>query len=441
MPKRWLTRHGRLVIAYMLIFSTSVALLGAMAYFSATDYIEAQLTRELTLSAQQLLVDYRQEGLEELRHDIGERIDLDHYDRLLYSLRAPDGTVQFDPLVKFPEVGLSVVDGQKPLLVYVTNLDDGYQFAVATSLDDILSFQKALRNTFVFAIIATLLLGAGGGSLLSRRYMARVEEIRNVAEGFGEGNLKLRVPVRGNEDDFDVIAESINKMLIRIEALLAEVRRVSTNIAHDLRTPIGRVRQKIERLSSQPDLQAESRALAAESIELVDGTLQTFSALLRIAEIGSGVRKSGFVRFDLSEMTLQICTTYAAVAEDSGYDLRHEIESGLVMLGDRSLMLQLISNLIENCFQHTPEGSKIQVSLKSVGSKLSLKVEDNGPGLRGHSVESLLEPFYKGDESRSREGAGLGLSVVDAIAKLHDLKLSIEEARPGFKVHVEMNPA
>ncbi|RYZ76875.1 MAG: HAMP domain-containing protein [Proteobacteria bacterium] len=439
MPKDWVSRHWRLVLTYMLVFAVSVACLGAITYFSATDYIEAQLAREVSLSAEQLLVDYRQEGLEELRHDIGERIDLDHYDRLWYSLENPDGKIEFDPIGKMPANGISSLDKPKSLLVYVTDLKDGYRLAVATSRDDITAFQRALRNTFAFAIVATIVLGAVGGYILSRRYLLRVEEIRTAAEGFAEGKLQTRIPVKGNGDDFDQIATIINSMLVRIEGLLQEVKRVSTNIAHDLRTPIGRVRQKLELLILNPSLDPKAQEATESSILLLDETLQTFSALLRIAEIGSGVRRSGFATYNLSELVQQLSATYEVVAEDSNHELRSEIASGIEKVGDKSLIIQLVANLVENAIQHTPPQTKIFVKLRSTKAGAELMVEDNGPGAHGIPYETLVEPFFKGDSSRSRQGSGLGLSVVNAIVELHGLELKFENCSPGFRATVSFS--
>lgn len=425
MPRILRTANFRLTVLYAIIFSLSVCMVGAIVFFSIRHSLEEQLRAHIQSETNQLLRDYGDDGLEELRHDIRERLETRASKRLRYAVQSPDGKKIFDKMTVMPSAGWHIVDNPVPMLLLVTELDSGYRLAVAGELAEIEDIKAAVRNASIWALLVTLMLGTIGGVFVSWRFLARVDRLAKTAEHIGSGQLSLRIPLQGGGDDFDQLAMIINHMLGRIERLVEDTRNVSTNIAHDLRTPLGHIRQQLEALSDDvPQVN--------ETIALLDDTLETFSALLRIAEIESGARRAGFAQVEMSTLVRHVAAMYQPVAEDSGHILTAYVADAITVQGDRSLLTQLVVNLIENALRHTPAGATIAVTL----TKEAFWVSDNGPGIPDVEKEHILKPFYRMDHSRNTPGNGLGLSLVAAIAKIHDAVLVLKDMNPGLKVEI-----
>jgi signal transduction histidine kinase len=438
MPARLLrTANFKLALLYAVVFSISVFLLGIIVFFSGRNSLEEQLRTRIEAEAAQLLAGYRGDGLEELQHDIKERIEANPAHRLRYSLQSPNGRVVFDRIVFPYSPGWHRMTTPKgdDLLLLTTVLDGGYLMAVAADMDGVTAIERTVRNTFLLAFVFALFLSITGGVVVSRRFLARVDRLTRAAESIGRGNLSERVPVSGAGDDFDQLAMIINRMLGRIERLVEDVRQVSTSIAHDLRTPLGKLRQKLEALQ---ELQASStsQALCEEALSMLDETLETFSALLRIAEMESGSFSAAFTPVDLSALLPHLVELYRPVAEEQSQELTAEIAPFLRVKGDKSLLTQLFANLIENALRHTGAGTHIHVTARQEKSVIVAQVCDNGPGIPTSERELITKPFYRLDRSRHTRGSGLGLSLAAAIAALHEASLRLEDNAPGLRISV-----
>lgn len=430
------TENFKLVLFYASLFSTSVFILGMVVFFNIRSSIEHPIRTHIEQDVAQLVGDYNDDGIDELRHDIRERIETNPSGRLLYSVQGPDGRIIFDDLAHFPNGGwhsTQAKDGTR-LLLLTTPLREGYTFSVAANMEKSGATQTAVRNAFAIAFILMLFFGVSGGLILSKRFLARVDHFTRIAEGIGsQASLSQRLPLSGSKDDFDHLAFIVNSMLNRIEHLVREIRQVTTNVAHDLRTPLGRVRQKLELLSAQKEIPEKYRAEIEEIISLLDETTQAFSAILRIAEIESGSR-AAFSQVDLSEVLNHVVAAYTPSVEEHGYLLFTRIEKDCVIQGDKSLLQQLFSNLIENTLRHTKPGTRIQIEAKKIQNQIQVLVADNGPGVPESERKNILKPFYRLDKSRSGIGSGLGLSLVSAIASLHHVKLILGDNQPGLKI-------
>jgi signal transduction histidine kinase len=438
MPARLLrTANFKLALLYAVVFSISVFLLGIIVFFSGRNSLEEQLRTRIEAEAAQLLAGYRGDGLEELQHDIKERIEANPAHRLRYSLQSPNGRVVFDRIVFPYSPGWHRMTTPKgdDLLLLTTVLDGGYLMAVAADMDGVTAIERTVRNTFLLAFVFALFLSITGGVVVSRRFLARVDRLTRAAESIGRGNLSERVPVSGAGDDFDQLAMIINRMLGRIERLVEDVRQVSTSIAHDLRTPLGKLRQKLEALQ---ELQASStsQALCEEALSMLDETLETFSALLRLAEMESGSFSAAFTPVDLSALLPHLVELYRPVAEEQSQELTAEIAPFLRVKGDKSLLTQLFANLIENALRHTGAGTHIHVTARQEKSVIVAQVCDDGPGIPTSERELITKPFYRLDRSRHTRGSGLGLSLAAAIAALHEASLRLEDNAPGLRISV-----
>ena len=275
------------------------------------------------------------------------------------------------------------------------------------------------------------------GLVLSRGFLHRIDAINQTSLAIMQGNLKKRIPTRGTSDEVDRLSTNLNRLFDSNHALLESLRQVTVNIAHDLRTPLSRLRNKLEDLKNQRGLHLKFRGQLDEAIAESDQLLVTFSALLRIAQIESGSRKKVFTKVSLSDLAEKVFAIYQAVAEDEGYKLVAKISPNIDCLGDGELLLQLCVNLVENAIRHTPKGTTISLE---VMSPAKLQVCDNGPGIPAEQRDKVQERFYRLEQSRTTSGNGLGLALVAAIASLHDSKLVLEDNRPGLRASIDLQP-
>jgi signal transduction histidine kinase len=327
-------------------------------------------------------------------------------------------------------------DARAKLTGFGLTLPDGTFVLVAQDASRLIDMQHAIVRAFIWAGALTLLLAIGGGVLLGGNFVRRIDTIGRTSRAIMEGDLSARIPVRGNNDEIDQLVIGLNAMLDRIQQLLDGLRQVSSDIAHDLRTPLGRLRQKLEDAREHASTTAEYQSATEDALTEADSLLEIFSALLRIAQIEAGAQKSGFTDVDLSELMHSIADAYEPSAEDSRHKLEVDVAPGVTMTGDRQLLAQLFSNLVENALTHTPDGSTVRLALHPKADGFEAEVADNGPGIPTEEREKVFDRFYRLDRSRTTKGSGLGLALVKAIAALHGMTLKLEDHHPGLAVHL-----
>jgi len=312
----------------------------------------------------------------------------------------------------------------------------GYLFVGAND-HELGEMEEAVVRAFGVSLVVTVMLALAGGAMMSLSVLRRVEALGRTSRDIMAGDLALRLPLRGVEDEFDQLATSLNAMLDRIQALMAGLQQVSSDIAHDLRTPLTRVRQRLELARRRADTVDALHTALDGSIGDVDAILRTFAALLRIAQVEAGTRRSGFVELDLSALLGELVEIYQPVAEERGQILTGSVEGPLTMRGDRELILQMFANLIENAMRHTPPRTRIAVTrIAVVGGPATIAVEDDGPGIPAASRAQVFARFHRLEASRTTPGDGLGLSMVAAVAQLHGASVTLQDAGPGLRVAV-----
>jgi signal transduction histidine kinase len=316
-------------------------------------------------------------------------------------------------------------------------LPDGSFLLVAQDASRLTDMQHAIVSAFVWAGGVTLVLAIAGGLLIGSNFLRRIDTITRTSRAIMGGDLSARIPVRGTHDEIDQLVASLNAMLERIQQLMDGLRQVSSDIAHDLRTPLGRLRQHLEDARERATSTADYDAAAESAIAEADELLETFSALLRIAQVEAGAQKKGFSDVDLSELVHSVAEVYQPAAEDSGHRLSYKVEDGVHLPGDRPLLAQMISNLVENALHHTPAGSDVALCLRKAGNGFEIELADNGPGIPQAEHAKVFDRFYRLDRSRSTAGSGLGLALVKAIAGLHGLTIRLEDRNPGLGVIVK----
>jgi signal transduction histidine kinase len=296
--------------------------------------------------------------------------------------------------------------------------------------------RETMLNTTIAAGILVGLLSLGAALLIGSRFLARIDRVNAAAVRIMEGRLDERLPTIGMGDEFDRLAASLNAMLDRMQGLMEGLRQVSSDIAHDLRTPLTRLRRRLEEALVDEGANPDRDALVHEALGQIEEILATFSALLRIAQVEGGSGSQAFGPVNLSELMDRVRQIYEPVAEDEGKQLSAEVAPGLAVNGDEGLLAQLISNLVENAFVHAPSPGKVTLAATADGPRAVISVADDGPGVPAEEREKVVRRFYRLDRSRTTPGAGLGLSMVQAIAQLHHAELELADNGPGLIARV-----
>jgi signal transduction histidine kinase len=314
-------------------------------------------------------------------------------------------------------------------------LADGTILVVGRNIDELDEIAEILGRTLAIGLLPALCLAVAAGILLSLRANRRVDEVNRRVRRIVAGALHERLPVRNVDDPFDKLAGIVNGMLDDIERLIIEVSGVGDDIAHDLRTPLSRVRAILERGRKNARTEEEFRAVADRAIAGLDQSLAVITALLRIAEIEHGRRLAGFGAVDLADLVREVGELYAPIAEDRQIVLGIEAPNGAHVRGDRDLLFEAIANLVDNAVKFTPAGGTVVLAVDQRAGAAIVRVKDSGPGIGEAERESVLKRFYRSDKSRHTPGVGLGLSLVAAIVKLHGFQLTIGSG-PGCTVEI-----
>jgi signal transduction histidine kinase len=435
------TATFRLVALYVAIFAVSVAVLGIILFWVVGIALEHQLNRDVEREMARLHASFRSAGLDGVMRTMRERDKWRQAKRLTYLVldagnNRVAGTMSAVPAgpgwsdLKFEEPSGEVAH----LRVLAARLDGGGLLAVGKSTEPLDDIGTAILESFAAAFGAVLVVGIIGGLALSMLFLSRVETITRTAESIIAGDLSQRIPTRGTNDDFDRLALTLNRMLDRIADLIDSLKQVSSDVAHDLRTPLARLRQELEAAQRHSGSPEQHEAALESAIANVDEILATFSALLRIAQIGAGTRRAGFRELDLSSIFTTAVEAFGPAAEDAGKTMCEQIAPNIRINGDRELLIQLLANLVENAIRHTPAGTRIEVSLGREGDRIVGFVADNGPGVPAGESERIFRRFYRLERSRSSTGSGLGLSMAAAISELHGIKLEVRDNGPGLRM-------
>lgn len=319
----------------------------------------------------------------------------------------------------------------------VTHLTDGRWLVVGRDNRSLAELGEVLSHSFIELGVLAIVLVLLSGGLVGWRYFHRIDTLGARAERVLEGGHELPLIGSGRGDEIDRLAARLNRMLERMRVLMEGMRQVSNNIAHDLRTPLNTMRQRLEASLTGNDADHVPKSVVTQAIEDADDIQATFRALLRIASVEARQRRSGFEPVDLTALFEQVAEIYRPVAEDNGHPFAADIATGVHVLGDRALLAQGLVNLIENALHHTPGGARIALDLRRCAGGWVGSVTDNGPGIPAQSRQHVLGRFVRLESSRSTPGNGLGLALVAAVVDLHGLVLTLNDADPGLRVELQ----
>ena len=430
-----------LAVIYALLFAVSVLILGIIVYWTVQTSLDRQMLTRLDAEIDLLQQEFRSEGLQELLKEVRERTN--YFPSLEYLVLDADGQRLVGDLPAIPPgVGWSDVSippdararGGRKFRVRSVILGDGVRLVVGDDLAPMQDIQIAFLEALGWALLAFLLLSLSGGLLISRRFLQHVDTITHTAEAIIGGDFQSRVPLRGTNDNFDRLSHTLNRMLDRIQELMDSLSQVSNDIAHALRTPLGRLRQKLERARASAEVNSTCEEAIDAAVVETKTILDTFSALLRIAQIEAATRSAGFREIDLSKLFETVTEAYTTAAEDQGKAITARITPSIRSWGDKDLLTEMLANLLDNAITHTPPGAHIEVSLVNGGLHAVASVADDGPGVPQAERERIFRRFYRLGRSMRTPGNGLGLSLVAAVAELHGVQLSADDNGPGLRM-------
>jgi signal transduction histidine kinase len=314
-------------------------------------------------------------------------------------------------------------------------LPSGEVLVIGRNIDEIADIAEIVGRALALGLLPAFGLAVAIGVVLSLRALSRLSEVNRRIQRIVAGDLRERLPTRGRDDPFDQLAVSVNRMLGEMEALIHEIAGVGDDIAHDLRTPLTRVRVRLERGRVHAATLEELRAVVDRAITGLDQSLAIITALLRIAEIEHSRRLEGFSQVRLAPLAREVGDLYDPIAEDKGVALRVEVVDEAIVHGDRDLLFEAVVNLVDNAVKFTPEGGRVELALLRREGETVIRVRDTGPGIPEIEREAVTKRFYRSDKSRRTEGLGLGLSLVAAIVKLHGFGFTIA-AGPGCTAEI-----
>jgi signal transduction histidine kinase len=438
----------RLALLYMLLFSTSVLVLLGFIYWSTVSYISAQTDETIDIEILDLTERYRNAGLAGLTQLLTERLSRRPAGGSVYLLTDKDLTPLVGNLDRWP-LGAEIQNGWLEFLLEnagdnrstahrararVFRLSGGFILLVGRDIYDLEVTKRRIVATLLWGLGIMLVLGGIGSVMMGRSTLRRIEAINETSREIMSGDLSRRVPSRNTGDDFDMLADNLNNMLNQIESLMDSVRQVSDNIAHDLRTPLARLRNRLEELSLSMEQSAASRVTLEQALDEADGLLNTFNALLRIARIESHDSRVDFTAIDINELVADVVELYEPLAEEKGLRLITHLEARPLFAGDRDLLFQAIANLLDNAIKYTPAHGEIRCTLLPDSAGARLMLADNGPGIPADQRDKVFQRFFRLEQSRTTPGNGLGMSLVQAVMQLHHLAIELQDNQPGLKV-------
>ena len=315
-------------------------------------------------------------------------------------------------------------------------LDDGVYLFVGRDTATLAAVRTRILQAFAWLAGATIILASLGGIVFSVQFLRRIDAMTKTCNAIVAGQFNDRIALRGSNDELDRLARAINAMLDRIAALLENLRQVSSDVAHDLRTPLTHLRQRLEHAHLKSANIEDYSAAVSRAIADTDELLRVFTALLRISQIEAGTRTAAFSVLSLSDLLDRIYEMYRPVAEDHGHVLQRSIREAVNVRGDAELLTQLFVNLVENALRHTPSGTRIVIALDVSSDAAIARVCDSGPGIDVGEREKVFRRFYRVTTSRTSPGHGLGLALVAAIAKLHQARIELSDNSPGLCVSI-----
>jgi signal transduction histidine kinase len=457
-PKVLKTSTFRLAAIYLLVFALSVGAILAYVFWNTALLLERQTDATIRAEVQALADQYRLLGVPGIVATIQRRsgepgggiylLADGEGKRIAGNLNAvPPHMTDEAGWIDFPlETKVGNTTQQRLARAFHADLNGDYDLIVGRDVQELRQFGNIIKRTLFGALGFALVLGLSGGWLTSRNFLRRIDAITDASRAIMAGDLASRMPMSNTGDELDRLAHSLNEMLEQIERLMLGMKEVTSNVAHDLKSPLTRMRARVESAlrSNNAD---EYRAALDNTIEESDRLLQTFNALLSIARAESGQSRELLQALDAHEIIADVAELYGPIVEEEGGTFEVSADTGLMVLGDRQLLAQTLSNLVDNAMKYgvseADPNVHITITAHAAGPDVVITVSDRGVGIPEADRTRVLERFVRLDDSRSKPGNGLGLSLVAGVMRLHHGSLILEDNQPGLraKLTLPLQPA
>ncbi len=436
----------RLALLYVALFTASVLVLFSFIYWSSVRYMADQSDAAIRTEINTLAQKYERRGLPGLRRLISGRISRQQpTGTSIYLLADPLGRLVVGNINRWPSVksedgwlnfNLETRDPDRPNLhparARQFQLTGGFRLLVGQDIQELKVARLRVITALGWGVVLTLVLGLAGGFFMSRRMLARIDIINDTSQRIMAGELDRRVPVSPRGDEFDRLSGNLNRMLDQIQELMDSIRQVSDNIAHDLKTPLSRLRQRLESLSVHEGANHAQNDALEQAIDEADRLLGLFNGLLRIARIESESINPSLQRLNLDQLTRDVVELYEPLSEEKHQKLGVRTTTLPIVHADRDMLFQALANLLDNAVKYTPIGGIIDIHLLTRDGKAVFSICDSGPGIAPAERDKVFQRFYRSDASRSSTGNGLGLSLVQAITHLHGAQITLRGNDPGL---------
>jgi signal transduction histidine kinase len=452
------TTTFKLTLVYLTVFALFAAFLLGYFAFNTRRLFTEQITATVDAEISGLQEQYRAGGIRRLVLAVDRRSRQPGSNLYLVTTatgQALAGNVGALPAGILDKLGWTETEYRRiedpnsvphQALIRVFELPDGFRLLVGRDLEDRQRLEKVVISAGRWSIALVIVLGLAGGFFVTRRVLRRIDAMTETTRTIVEGDLTGRLPIAGTGDELDRLAENLNAMLERIEALMRGLKEVSDNIAHDLKTPLTRLRNRAEEALRKARTESDYREALGRTIEESDALMRTFNALLMIARAESGQARDDMTEFDAAEIAAGVGELYEPVAEERGLVLKVEAPEPISVRGNRELVSQALANLVDNAIKYAvPEqpaagarAPEILVRAFGEGDRVLLVVADNGPGIPQADRARVVERFVRLERSRSLPGSGLGLSLVAAVARLHGGELRLEDNQPGLRAVIAL---
>jgi signal transduction histidine kinase len=441
------TQAFRIVAVYVLLFALSVGALLGFTYWNTRRTLDAQTDQIIEADITGLREQYQQLGMQGLAESIRGRT-LHGGGQALYLLsdglrRVIAGNLDTWPVSATQPGNYVEFDYERPVdgklqtsraRGRVFPLPGDFMLLVAQDVHDRYTTERMFTTTLPWTVGLMLLFGALGGALMSSNMLRRLDAINRTSGEIIKGDLTRRVPLTGSGDEFDALAENLNRMLDRIERLMKGLREVTDSVAHDLRTPLNRLRNRLEESAARLTAAGAQAGEIERAIAETDQLIGTFNALLLIAETDAGTSRAAMTALDLQSVAADVAELYEPLAEERDITLSLAAGGDVAVEGNRSLVAQAMANLVDNAIKYTPPGGKVRIAVAANEQGVDLSVADNGPGIPAQDRSRVVERFVRLEASRSSPGTGLGLSLVAAVAHFHGAELVLDDNQPtGLK--------
>jgi signal transduction histidine kinase len=443
---------ARLALGYAALFAASSLLLVGSLWWHTAGYIDRQINGAIAADARQISDQLRDFGLPGAIEAINERVAEAPDSGAIYlladwQLKPLAGNLRTWPAEAAQKPGSYEIelvrDGQlRATRLRTLALPGDLHLLVGRDVENRAELRALIIDGLCWAAATAFLLGIVGAILVRHAVLSRVGMINDTASAIINGDLSQRLPARDTTDAFDRLAETINAMLQQIQQLIERVRNTSNAIAHDLRTPLAELRARLEELLlTRPERETAFEEIHKAVADL-DRVIAVFNALLRLAEIDSGVRRSGFRRVELADLATDVAELYAPLTEEKGVIFTVDARSGLAVNGDPHLLAQAVGNLVDNAVKYAPSHGEVSMRIaRSEKGCIEISVSDDGPGIPDTEKTRVTTRFYRGHSSAGTSGIGLGLSVVEAVARLHDGDLTLSDNHPGLTASLRLPAA